>query len=138
MPELLIKSEQNLKAATLLINNGLYAPSVHSSYYSCFQKLKHVIASAYNCDYDDIDKELREFNRNRNKGHVASHEFLIDFKLSKFIQRENLDHRLINNLNELKRYRKQSDYENVSIREKESRSVLLLTNEVLNKLNNLL
>lgn len=45
MEKLKNKSEFNLEAADLLIKSGLYAPSVHCSYFSCFQLVKVIVCT---------------------------------------------------------------------------------------------
>lgn len=44
MSNLLRKSRNNEAATAILIDNGLYATSVHCSYYRCFQHMLHLQA----------------------------------------------------------------------------------------------
>lgn len=141
MPELLKKSEENILAASLLIENELYASSVHCSYYSCFQKLKNVISQAYGSDYEELENErysLIKLLRLRSKRTLGTHEFYIDRKLVDLIRRENKDHRLINQINDLKLRRTISDYDNKEIIHSEAIKVFSKTKEVLKTLNTLL
>lgn len=137
MSELLKKSEANFSAAVLLITNGIYAPCVHCSYYACFQKLKNVIATAYNCDYDDLKLEHDQLNNERGK-RIGSHEFFIDYKLLKLIRRNGDDHRLLNEINEIKYFRAKSDYDNIAIVKDEAELVKKNSEIIIKKLNNLL
>jgi uncharacterized protein (UPF0332 family) len=138
MPELLKKSIQNFSAASLLIENELYASSVHCSYYSCLQKLKNVISRAYNIEYDELENERRRLNRKNISRNLATHEFLIDRKLLDLIRRERKDHRLINEINDIKLYRTTSDYDNVAISCTEAEAVLFKTQKAIEKLNTLI
>ena len=138
MPELLIKSTQNFSAASLLIQNELYASSVHCSYYSCLQKLKNVISRANNIEYDELESERRELNKKNPSRNLATHEFLIDKKLMDLIRRERKDHKLISEINDIKLYRTKSDYENVAIGYSDAESVLSKTQKVIEKLNALI
>lgn len=138
MPELLKKSIQNFSAASLLIENELYASSVHCSYYSCLQKLKNVISRAYNIEYDELENERRRLNRKNISRNLATHEFLIDRKLMDLIRRERKDHRLINEINDIKLYRTTSDYDNVAISGTEAEAVLFKTQKAIEKLNTLI
>lgn len=47
------KSEDNLKAAQLLHDERLCNSSVHCSYYSCLQMMKHYLCNISNISYDD-------------------------------------------------------------------------------------
>lgn len=139
MPELLKKSDENFLAANLLIQNKFFAPSVHCSYYSCFQKLKNVISQAYNSDYFELDTELKNINRNVSQGsRMGSHEFLIDRKLFDLVKREKRDHRLINSMNDIKVYRKKSDYLNEPITEDVAVKAHNISQKVIKELNALI
>ncbi len=65
------KSEFNLEAAKILIENNLYAPSVHCSYYSVFQKLKYKYISKKNLSYDDL-------NQNIGSNTKSTHTYIVD------------------------------------------------------------
>lgn len=139
MPELLKKSDENFLAANLLIQNKFFAPSVHCSYYSCFQKLKNVISQAYNSDYFELDTELKNINRNVSQGsRMGSHEFLIDRKLFDLVKRKKRDHRLINSMNDIKVYRKKSDYLNEPITEDVAVKAHNISQKVIKELNALI
>jgi uncharacterized protein (UPF0332 family) len=139
MPELLKKSVQNISAASLLIENELYASSVHCSYYSCFQKLKNVISLAYSCKYEDLEIELRDLNSKlKTNQRLGTHEFFINRKLFDLIKREKEDHRIINEINDIKSFRTDSDYKNVAISLKKAQDALSKSKIVIEKLNTLL
>lgn len=136
MPELLKKSEENFYAASLLIGHRLFAPSIHCSYYACFQRLKNVVAKAYHCGYDDLRIEQQEHIDTTGKS-IGSHEFLINFKLSNLLRRENMEHRVINEINQIKLFRHKSDYENVQTGERQATMVLKKSEFVLDELKEL-
>jgi uncharacterized protein (UPF0332 family) len=138
MSELLKKSKENIQSASLLIENKLYAPSIHCSYYACFQRLKTIIAEAYNCEFIELESELKTLNNVSRKKRIATHEFYINYKLNDLIRREGADHRLINKLNELKTYRNKSDYENIPIKPGISKDVFSLSQNVIQELNKLI
>ena len=50
------KSEFNITAAENLVSLSLYAPSIHCSYYACFQLMKYALREFEGISYDDIDK----------------------------------------------------------------------------------
>ena len=72
MSYLLNKSEFNRESAVLLIDNTFYSSSVHCSYYSVFQRMKHEYKKVENIN--DEEYRVRESQNNR----VSSHKFLID------------------------------------------------------------
>ena len=58
MSKLKEKSEFNFDAAQLLIDNYLYAPSVHCSYYSCFQLMKFTMNNFFGIGYDELNTRI--------------------------------------------------------------------------------
>jgi uncharacterized protein (UPF0332 family) len=139
MSELLKKSTENISAASLLIENKLYASSIHCSYYSCFQKLKNVISLAYSCRYEDLEVEHRDLNSKLKQNQkLGTHEFFINRKLFDLIRREKEDHRLINKINDIKLHRTNSDYKDVAIDNKTAEEVLAKSKIVIETLNTLI
>lgn len=58
------KSNQNIDAAMILLNNKLSNESVHCSYYSCVQYVFHVFCAAWGMDVDEVENNSHsEFNR---------------------------------------------------------------------------
>ena len=72
------KSDFNLEGAKLLIENSLYAPSVHCSYYSVFQKLKYKYTTKASISYDELTQNIFADKRN-------THKYVID-EFCNFIQ----------------------------------------------------
>jgi uncharacterized protein (UPF0332 family) len=58
MSKLKEKSEFNIDAAQILIDKYLYAPSVHCSYYSCFQLMKFTMRSYFGVSYDELRQKV--------------------------------------------------------------------------------
>ena len=72
MSKLLEKSRFNFDAAEVLIKESLYAPSVHCSYYSCFQRIKSIFPIYFDLTYSQIDVIVRT-------GKVNEHAYLIRY-----------------------------------------------------------
>ena len=58
MSKLREKSEFNFDAAQVLIKNNLFAPSVHCSYYSCFQLMKYTMNYVFGISYDELNTRI--------------------------------------------------------------------------------
>lgn len=58
MSKLKAKAEFNIDAAQLLIDKSLYAPSVHCSYYSCFQLMKYTMKEIFGITYDELAQRV--------------------------------------------------------------------------------
>jgi hypothetical protein len=58
MSKLKEKSEFNFDAARLLIDKYLFAPSIHCSYYSCFQLMKFTMKNYFNISYDELNRNI--------------------------------------------------------------------------------
>lgn len=113
MSKLLEKHKFNFDSAAYLIQESHYAPSVHCSYYSCFQLIKHKVRALKNCTYDDLENNM--------KGE-SSHTYLINQaknylnpKNNKKIKDATIASLFKDNIKDLKAFRVTSDYENVEI-----------------------
>jgi uncharacterized protein (UPF0332 family) len=110
MSKLRQKSEFNIDAAEHLLKKSLYAPSVHCSYYSCFQLLKFTIK-----DFFDVDYETQSINISSTKQNT--HQYVVNYVsdgLKKFVPFEesrNFKHAI----KDLKQFRIESDYENIEV-----------------------
>ena len=109
---LLNKSEFNILSARLLIDNDYYVPSVHCSYYSVYQHIKHIFLDRSNMTEQELDTKISSDKRN-------SHQFIIDeffvllqnySTLDRYKQRE-----LRLKIKDLKNYRIESDYRNIEV-----------------------
>ncbi|MCH8533977.1 MAG: HEPN domain-containing protein [Flavobacteriaceae bacterium] len=130
------KSEFNLDASSLLIENNYYAPSVHCSYYSVFQMLKYRFVLFKEISY-------KTFTQNSVSDRRTSHKYLIDefclhlqnnskFKLSDFEIRN-----LKRDIEDLKQFRIESDYENLQISAEASNQALSLSESILKRIKKL-
>jgi len=104
------KSNQNFDAAKTLMDNGYLAPSIHCSYYSCFQLLKYSINFFFGIEYSDLSSNIASSNKN-------THRYIIDYvydELSKnvsSIEARNFKREI----KDLKFFREESDYEVTAI-----------------------
>lgn len=104
------KSNFNLEAANVLINNQLYAPSVHCSYYSCFQLLKYTIKCFFGDDYNTQSVNI-------STGKEKSHQYVVNYvsnRLKGFVGLEE-SLKFKRKVNDLKQFRVESDYENIEV-----------------------
>lgn len=133
MSHLSIKSSQNLSASTLLIDNKLYASSVHCSYYAMLQHMTCKLKDSWGITFKELG--------NRSKADKKkSHEFLIKGSLdiielnrNSFVKRE-----VSNLIKDLKTYREESDYHEIEIIKDKSELALELSNKIILKLNEFL
>lgn len=117
------KSDFNIDGAELLINNSLYAPSVHCSYYSVFQLMKARYISKKNISYQDYTNES-----SNNLG--SSHTYLINnFCLLIGNHRDSLEFK--RKVKDLKVFRTKSDYDNIEINIELSNKALRKAKELL-------
>ena len=131
MSHLKNKSEHNLLAAEKLIEFGLHAPSVHCSYYSSFQLCKYALQEFYGVDYETQEKELN-FLKQTKTGKIGTHEYVIN-RLGKEIRTCSTEAFLIftNNIKELKKFRVESDYDNITITDEQSTKSFRLSTELV-------
>ena len=111
MSKLKEKSEFNIDAAQLLIDNYLYAPSVHCSYYSCFQLMKFTMNNFFGISYD----ELRQRISVSTSGGTYSY---VTYFFNKEVRRKNgiSDYSdFSRKIKDLKEFRESSDYDDIEI-----------------------
>lgn len=126
------KSEDNLKAANLLVNGvePYCCSSIHCSYYSVIQLMKYILCSKCAIDYDKQDEEKSSLK-------LGTHVYVFNkiFELTpNFTHSEEDIHKIYKNFEKLKKYRIESDYKNLMTTKSLSLTGLRLSNE----LNNLL
>jgi uncharacterized protein (UPF0332 family) len=125
MSKLKEKSEFNINAAELLIANAYFAPSVHCSYYSCFQLLKFTIKNFFGIEYDILASNI---SSSRKK----THQFVIDYIASEligFTGREE-SRKFKRTIKDLKQFREESDYDNIEIGEDKGKTALRKAKEI--------
>ena len=103
MSILLTKASHNYRVAQNLVNSGGYsAPSVHCSYYACLQTIIHIL-SLMGVSQEEIDAKTD------GRG---SHENLIACIVG-YIRHDPASVKsFTSKIRDLKKYRKESDYEN--------------------------
>ncbi len=110
MEKLKNKSDFNLEAADLLIKSGLYAPSVHCSYFSCFQLAKVIACTVILKDETDHGSQISQ------KGGNSHQYFWNAIKESVCSKTGREEERLLNRkYRDLKTFREESDYGDIQI-----------------------
>lgn len=102
------KAEDNLNASALLIDNKLYAPSIHCSYYAGFQMSKRMLADC-GISYEEQDQAAKDLTTDSHKYIISTTEEHVSDPI-----------RYRHNIGTLKRLRKKSDYLNQEIVEAEA------------------
>ncbi len=111
MSKLKEKSEFNFASAQLLIDNYLYAPSVHCSYYSCFQLMKFTMNNFFDIGYDKLNTRISVSTLG------GTHSYVIHF-FNNAVKKKNgyFDYRdFSRKIKDLKEFRESSDYDDVEI-----------------------
>lgn len=127
MSKLKQKSNFNIDAAIVLLEQNLFAPSVHCSYYSCFQLLKYTIK-----DFFGIDYEKQAINALASK--QKTHQYVVNYisnELKSYvsvIESRNFKRKI----NDLKQYRVESDYENIEVSYEKGNDAFNRANEIRN------
>ena len=117
------KSEFNIDGAELLIDNNLYSPSIHCSYYSVFQLMKTVYCSKRNITFED-------YSLNAQSQIGSSHNILIREFCGLYGDRR--ESRNFNRkVSDLKASRIKSDYDDYQIDSEFSNRALRKAKELL-------
>ena len=132
MTQLKEKSKFNLEAAKVLIDDhDCYAPSVHCSYYGCFQFIKSKL-NTIGFTYEMISTELASDTRK------SSHNYPISLILNE-VERKSDSHyksNVRNKIKLLKTFRVESDYHNEIVNYDKSRKSLDLSKEIIKLIEN--
>lgn len=110
MSQLLNKSETNFSSAELLHEKSLFASVAHSSYYGCYQLIKHVWLYTMRKSEADLKTIIDKSQKDR-VAEKGSHNVLIN-EVMKHIRSNNPDDsRVIHtSIGQLKRLRTSADY----------------------------
>ncbi|NQU85752.1 MAG: HEPN domain-containing protein [Mariniphaga sp.] len=129
MSKLKEKSEFNIYAAELLIENAYFAPSVHCSYYSCFQLLKFTINDFFGIDYDSLASKISSSGK-------KTHQFVIGYVASKLVRYAGREEsrKFKRTIKDLKQFREESDYDNIEIGKDKGETALRKAKEIRNYL----
>lgn len=132
MSHLKSKSVFNLEAAKVLIDDhDNFAPSVHCSYYGCFQFIRSKL-NQIGITYEKIDQEIASSRQNGFQT-LNSHTYPIRLILKEVEKKSDVFYKtnLKNKIYDLKEYREISDYRNVSIGYDDSKKALSLSTEII-------
>jgi len=125
------KAINNFEASKLLIENSIFAPSVHCAYYGCFQLIMFILKDFFGKDYDIQNREIKELKEN-------SHNYRINF-ITKQINNLEKDIKVSREfdrtIKQLKQLRVVSDYHDVEIDHEKSTKALEYANFCQSYLN---
>ncbi len=125
MSKLRQKSDFNIEAAKLLIKGSYFAPSVHCSYYSCFQLLKYTIKEFFGTDYNTLAVNISTSGK-------KTHQYVISYitdELENLAGKEE-SRKFKRTINDLKQFRLESDYENIEVNIDQGQVALDKANEI--------
>ena len=109
MSKLRDKSEFNFDAAQVLIKNNLFAPSVHCSYYSCFQLMKYTMNYVFGISYDELSTRI-------SVTAGGTHSYVTNFFNKEVKKKSITDYSdFSRKIKDLKEFRESSDYDDVEI-----------------------
>jgi hypothetical protein len=111
MSKLKEKSEFNIDAAQVLIDKYLFAPSVHCSYYSCFQLMKFTMNAHFGMSYDELRQKV-SVNTSGGTHTYVTHFFNAEVRKKYGISDYSDFSRKIK---DLKEFRESSDYDDSEI-----------------------
>lgn len=125
MSKLRQKSDFNIIAANTLLKQNLFAPSVHCSYYSCFQLLKYTIKEFFGVDY-----EAQAIKISATK--LKTHQYVVNYisnELITFVGKEE-SRKFKRTIKDLKQFRVESDYENIEVNSEKGNKAYNKANEI--------
>ncbi|MBE7661510.1 hypothetical protein [Tenacibaculum finnmarkense] len=122
------KSTQNQKSAGTLINNKLYSPSIHCSYYSNIQLMLHILLNDFEKSEARIDAESQQGSIDEK----GFHNWLKNIITRELFGRDFMSVRDFNNFfGQLKSLRIKSDYKNMLIIESRAKNGLDLSKKII-------
>lgn len=127
------KSEFNISAAEVLISEyDNYAPSVHCSYYGCFQYIKHKL-NQLGHTYEEVDKVIQESKTKpiKESTHGYPIELIKNLLNAKYNDGGILARDVQNKIKLLKAYRTLSDYKNEQVDFKKGTEALKISKDIL-------
>ena len=123
------KANENLEASEYLINEEMFSPSIHCSYYSCLQLMRHILFNIYGV----IESEYDERPEVKNKG---SHVYSINFFRNELHNKKISYREFEKKIRDLKLLRKSADYKETIILSKDSAEALKIAIFITNLLKN--
>jgi len=130
------KSEFNLEGAGLLIDNNCYAPSVHCSYYSVLQFLKYKFVELKEITYSVLTQNTIADHRNSHKYLIDEFCVLLRADSKRYISVFEV-RTLKRDIEDLKQFRIDSDYEDIEINHDKSTKALGLSKSIVSRLKKL-
>lgn len=133
------KSEQNRISSELLFDKGLYASSIHCSYYAVFQFMTCKLSECLNIGFDTITQNSKSKGSHKYVieeliKNIKTKELSVDMDMvEKNVKSTNIQ-KLKSKINDLKSFRVQSDYHNIEINDIKSNKSLELSKEIVKKL----
>jgi len=125
-----------LEAASILIDNNCYAPSVHCSYYSVFQLIKHKFVRLKEISYAELSNNTISDKRNTHKYLID--EFCLHLQSDSAKKMSIFDVRTLKReIEDLKQFRTESDYDNIEVNYETSNKALSLSNSILKRIKNI-
>lgn len=124
----------NLHAAKILNEKYLTAPSVHCAYYSVLQFMKFAVSESLGISYEKQDREINALKTQRISA-KGTHEYLIRKveDVIRKVDRQNFTD-FTRNVKDLKKFRKNSDYDDVNISPEQSNKAIGLASELRSQL----
>lgn len=119
------KSDENIKAAELLIKEKKFASSVHCSYYAYFQMLKYTLHTKLSCDY----------NKQNSKGSGSHNNVVKLFDAEIKNQGINLQFDIKTNIRTIKTRRNAADYSRKKISYSQATKMHHISNDIISVLN---
>lgn len=127
MKILLEKSEKNIEASNLLLQEEYFETSIHCSYYSCIQLMSHILFNVFDInEYDFINS-----NENKKNG---SHNSLLNEITKRFPSQSTNVYEFKNDFKIIKDYRIKADYRQQNILETDSIKSIDKATKINNKL----
>lgn len=126
------KSEFNLAAAEVLIDeHQCYAPSVHCSYYGCFQYIKSKLNSI-GITYEEMNNDISS-SRQDGVRTLYSNQYPIDLMFSEIKKKSDIydAKNFRDKIKSLKTFRVISDYHNTEVNHNTSSEALRLSKEII-------
>lgn len=125
-----------MEAASILIDNNCYAPSVHCSYYSVFQLIKHKFVRLKEISYAELSNNTISDKRNTHKYLID--EFCLHLQSDSVKKMSIFDVRTLKReIEDLKQFRTESDYDNIEVNYETSNKALSLSNSILKRIKNI-
>lgn len=122
----------NLASAEILIDNHYFAPSVHCSYYGCFQYIKSKL-NRIGFTYSRMDQDIANSKQLPRAQQLHSNKYPLDLIVKEVEKKSNRIYRkeVNDKIKKLKLFRTESDYHNVIVDDRKSRLALGLSKEII-------